>query len=138
MMLVSISYPALPVPFPSQPLKNKDLYTPLPTPDGPWESISMDYMSGLPSTKHGNDCVFMVVDQFSKMAILTTCKKSITVEATAKLFFKHVWVHFGLPQTIISYQDNIFLSTFWSSLWSLLDTKLTKSTSFHPQTDGQT
>jgi hypothetical protein len=80
----------------------------------------------------------MVVDRFSKMAILTTCKKSIIAEATAKLFFECVWVHFGLPQTIISDQDNIFLSTFWSSLWSLLDTKLTKSTAFHPQTDGQT
>jgi hypothetical protein len=96
----------------------------------------MDYMSGLPSTKQGNDCVFVVVDRFSKMAILTACKKNITVEATAKLFFEWVWVHFGIPQTIISYQDNRFLNTFWSSLWSLLDTKLTKSTTFHPQTDG--
>jgi hypothetical protein len=57
---------------------------------------------------------------------------------TAKLFFERVWVHFGIPQTIISDWDNRFLNTFWSSLWSLLDTKLTKSTSFHPQTDGQT
>ena len=57
----------------------------------------MDYMSGLPSTKLGNDCVFMVMDRFSKMAILTTYKKSITAEATAKLFFERVWVHFGLP-----------------------------------------
>ena len=103
----------------------------------------MDYMSGLPTTKHGNDCVFVVVDafvvvdRFSKMAILTAYKKTITTEAIAKLFFEQVWIHFGLPQTIISNWDRKFLSTFWSSLWSLLDTKLTKSTTFHPQTDGQ-
>ena len=61
----------------------------------------MDYMSGLPSTKHGNDCVFVVVDRFSKMAILIAYKKSISIEATTKLFFEHVRVHFGLQQTII-------------------------------------
>jgi hypothetical protein len=68
--------------------KKQGLYTPLPTPDRPWESISMDYMSGLPSTKRGNDCVFVVVDRFSKMVILAACKKNITAEATAKLFFE--------------------------------------------------
>ena len=64
------------------------LYTPLPTPDRPWESILMDYMSSLPSTKRGNESVFLVVDFFSKMVILIACKKSITAEATAKLFFE--------------------------------------------------
>jgi hypothetical protein len=94
-------------------------------------------MSGFSSTKHGNDYVFVVVDQFSKMSILTACKKNVTTVETAKLFLKQVWVHFGIPQSIISDRDNRFLNTFWSSLWSLLDTKLTKSTTFHPQTDGQ-
>jgi hypothetical protein len=64
------------------------MYTPLPTLNKPWESISMDYMSGLPSTKWGNDCLSVVVDHFSKMAIMVACKKSITVEATTKLFFE--------------------------------------------------
>jgi hypothetical protein len=68
--------------------KKQGLYTPLPTPEKPWESISMDYMSGLPSTKWGNDYVFVVVDHFSKMVIMVTCKKSITTEATTKLFFE--------------------------------------------------
>jgi hypothetical protein len=66
----------------------------------------MYYMSGLPSTKQGNDCVFVVVDRFYKMAILVACKKSITTEATAKLFFERVWVHFGILQTIVSDQDS--------------------------------
>jgi hypothetical protein len=83
-------------------IKKQGLYTPLPTPEKPWESISMDYMFGLLSTKQGNDCVFVVIDRFSKMAILTAYKKNITVTYIGKLFFKRVWVHFGIPQTIIS------------------------------------
>jgi hypothetical protein len=43
---------------------------------------------GPPIHQAGNDCVFVVVDRFSKMVILATCKKSITTEATAKLFFE--------------------------------------------------
>ena len=66
----------------------------------------MDYMLGLPSTKWGNDCVFVVVDHFSKMVILVACKKNIITESTTKLFFERVWVHFGIPQTIVSDRDS--------------------------------
>ena len=82
-------------------IKKQGLYTNLLAPSNHWESISMDYMSSLPSTKHGNDCVFVVIDLFSKMAILTACKKNITAEAMTKLFFEHVWVHFRILQIII-------------------------------------
>jgi hypothetical protein len=103
--------------------------------DKSWESISMDYMSGFPSKKFGHNCVFVVINRFCKMTILAPYKKIITAEATTKLFFVHVWVHFGIPQTIILGMYNRFIITFWSSLWSLMDTKLTKSISFHPQID---
>jgi hypothetical protein len=73
----------------AKPTTNKQgLYTPLPTPDSSWQSISMDYMSGLPSTKRGNDYVFVVVDRFSKMVILFAFKKNITSEVIAKIFFE--------------------------------------------------
>jgi hypothetical protein len=98
----------------------------------------MDYMLGLHSNKHGNDCVFMVVDLFSKMAMMIACKKCITTEANARLFFEHVWVHFWLPYTIILDWDNRFFSALWSILLSLLDTKLTKSIVFLTQADGHT
>ncbi|CAL2277905.1 unnamed protein product [Prunus armeniaca] len=75
---------------------------------------------------------------FSKMVILIPCKKTISGEGAAKLFFHHVWKHFGLPTSIISDRDSRFLGHFWKSLWGLMDTKLKHSTNFHPQTEGQT
>jgi len=55
-----------------------------------------------------------------------------------KLFFEHVWVYFGLPTSIVSDRDIRFMGKFWSSLWELKDTKLKKSTNFHPKIDGHT
>jgi hypothetical protein len=50
----------------------------------------MEYMSGLLSTKWGNDYVFVVFDHFSKMAIMVLWKKNITTKSTAKLFLEQV------------------------------------------------
>jgi len=62
----------------------------------------MDYLSSLPSPKHGNDCVFVVVDRFSKMDILAVDKKNITAGDISKILFEWVWVHFGILKTIMS------------------------------------
>ena len=64
------------------------------------------------------------------------CKKYITTEMNAHLFFQNLSIHFGLPTSIISDRYSCFLGKFWSYLWELMDTKLKKSTTFHPQTNG--
>ena len=92
------------------------LYTPLPVPSRPWESISMDFVGGLPMSKQNHDYLYVVVDRFSKMCILMPCKKQVTAEKMAQMFFQHVWVHFGLPKSIISDRDSQFIGDFWSSL----------------------
>ena len=98
----------------------------------------MDYLIGYPTSKHLHDMILVVVDRFSNMAILIPCKKTMTAKRTAQLWFEHVWKHYGLLTTIIFDKDARFVSTFWKTLWKQLDTRLSLSTAFHLQTDGQT
>jgi hypothetical protein len=81
------------------------LYSPLPIQSHPWESVSTYFVGGLPMTEGGHDYLYVVVDRFNKMCILMPCKNKIIVEQTTNLFSQHVWVHFGLPTSIISDRD---------------------------------
>jgi len=82
------------------------LYTPLSIPSPPWESVSMDFVGGLLNSRKGYDYLYVVVDRFSKMCILIPCNKQVTTEQTSNMFFQNVWVHFGLPTSIISYPNS--------------------------------
>jgi hypothetical protein len=118
--------------------RKQGLYHPLHVPTQPWESISMDFVGGLPTTRKGHDYLFVVVDRFNKMCILMPCKNTIKGQEATNMFFEQVWVHFGIPRSIISDKDTRFLSAFWTTLWEKMDTKLKRSTTFHPQTNGKT
>jgi len=116
--------------------KQAGLLQPLPISEGLWESVSMDFMVSLPPSR-GFD-VIMVVDRFSKMAHFIPTKESATAQGTGMLFFTHVFKHHGLPKDIVSNQDLKFTSKFWRALWKHMGSELKMSTSFRPQTYGQT
>ncbi|CAL2264204.1 unnamed protein product [Prunus armeniaca] len=59
-------------------------------------------------------------------------------EEAAPLFLKHVVKYWGIPKSIISDRDTRFTGKLWTELFRLLGSQLNFSTSFHPQTDGQT
>lgn len=113
------------------------LLQPLPIPESPWQSVSMDLVTDLPMCC-GFDSIFVVVDRLTKMIVLVPCTKTVTAPQLAQLFIDRVFVRFGMPTSIISDRDPRFTSNFWKSLMHLLGTQLAMSTAFHPQTDGQT
>ena len=69
------------------------------------------------------------------MYIIMPCKKTNKGHEETNLFVEHVSVLFGIPGSIISNRDTIFLDAFWTTLWEKMDTKLKRHTTFHPQTN---
>ncbi|TYK01362.1 reverse transcriptase [Cucumis melo var. makuwa] len=118
-------------------VKVAGLLDPLPVPTRPWESVSMDFITHLP--KVGDfEAILVIIDRFSKYATFIPTTKQCSVEMTAQLFFKHVVKLWGVPTSIVSDKDGRFISSFWTELFSFLGTSLNISSSYHPQTNGQT
>jgi hypothetical protein len=72
------------------------------------------------------------------MVILFPLSTLFTDASVAKSFLDNIYKLHGLPSIIISDRDKIFTSTLWKELFRLAEVNLRMSTSYHPQSDGQT
>lgn len=109
----------------------------LPVSKRPWDSISMDFIEGLPLSD-GFDSVLVIVDRLTKMGLFIPTLKTLTTPELAKLFLVHVFSKHGTPSDIVSDRGRHFISRFWASLCELLQIESNLSTAYHPETDGQT
>ena len=98
----------------------------------------MDFVSGLPKSKKGNNTIWVIVDQLTKSAHFIPMKDTWNKQKLASAYVHHVLRLHGVPNDIVSDRDARFVSRFWKELQETLGTELKMSTAFHPMTDGQT
>ena len=119
--------------------KPPGLLQPLKIPEWKWEHITMDFISGLPNTKKGNNAIWVIVDRLTKSAHFLPMKTGnmMRMAPLADLFINEIVSKHGQPVSITSDRDSRFVSRFWKTLLGSMGTKLQFSTAYHPQTDGQ-
>lgn len=113
------------------------LLQPLPVPQQVWEDISMDFVTNL-HVSSNKTVIWVVVDRLTKYAHFIALPTHFTTSYLASMFLSEIHRLHGTLKTIVSDRDRIFISKFWKELFKSLGTTLAFSSSYHPQTDGQT
>ncbi|KAJ8762999.1 hypothetical protein K2173_023204 [Erythroxylum novogranatense] len=88
------------------------LLQPLPIPDRIWSDVSMDFINSLP-TSGGCQVIMVVVDRLSKYAHFISMSQPCTSLSVAKAFISNIVRLHGIPSSIVSDRDRIFMSNFW-------------------------
>ncbi|GJR63180.1 putative reverse transcriptase domain-containing protein [Tanacetum coccineum] len=85
----------------------------------------------------GQDTIWVIVDRLTKYAHFLPMREDDTLEKLTRQYLKEVVLKHRVPVSIISDRDGKFTSHFWKSLHKALGTRLDMSTTYHPETDGQ-
>ncbi|KAL4591091.1 hypothetical protein LXL04_004040 [Taraxacum kok-saghyz] len=103
--------------------------SPMDKPYGPadsslvWQDISMDFITHLPLSA-GKTAIWVIVDRFTKFAHFIALLTHFGATTLATLFLHNIYRLHGLPKSIVSNRDSIFLSSFWKEIFKQMGTKL--------------
>lgn len=117
--------------------KKLGLLQPLAIPSKVWDELTMDFITHLPSS-FGHTVIWVICDRLTKFVHFIALPPKFTAEDLATRFSVEICRLHGIPSSIVSDRDPLFLSTFWKELFRVQGTTMKYSTAYHPETDGQT
>ena len=84
-----------------------------------------------------HDSVWVIVDRLTKSAHFIPVRIDYSMDRLAELYVDEIVQLHGVSLSIVSDRDPRFTSRFWKELQLALGTRLNFSTTFHPQSYGQ-
>ena len=84
-----------------------------------------------------HDAVWVTVDRLTKSAHFLAVSMTFTLEDFYRLYIREIIRLHGVLVSIVSDKDPRFTAQFWKIFQKAMGTRLMMSTTFHPQTDGQ-
>ena len=103
----------------------------------PLDMVAVDVLSGLPTASDGSTCILVVVDCMTKWAEAYALPNEEAHTCMSALY-NNFFARFGLPAQIHSDQGKNFQSKLVTELMKLAGIRKTRTTPFHPRSDGQT
>ncbi|GJT38340.1 putative reverse transcriptase domain-containing protein [Tanacetum coccineum] len=97
----------------------------------------MDFITKLPKLSQGFDTIWVIVDRLTKSAYFLPIRGNDPLDKLARLYLNRIVARHGIPVLIICDCDGRFTSNFWRSFQKSLGTEISMSTTYHPETDGQ-
>ena len=101
----------------------------------PMERIAADILGELPNTNDGNKYILVISDYFTKWTEAHTMP-NMAASTVADIIVREVVTRFGVPTTIHSDQGSQFESELFTEMCQLLQINKTKTTPYHPKSDG--
>jgi hypothetical protein len=96
----------------------------------------MYLITGLPRTSKGYDSIWVITDRLTKVAHFIPVKTTYKVSQLAELYVARIVSQHDVPKKIILDKESQFTPRFWISFQENVDTELSFSLAYHPQTDG--
>ena len=95
----------------------------------------MDILGPLPETPRGNRYILVIGDYFTKWKEAFPLKdtEALTI---ARVFVNEFVCRFGVPDSVHTDQGKNFEAKTIKEICTLLDIKKTRTTAYHPQSDG--
>lgn len=109
---------------------------PLPISTHTWKDVTIDFVEML-LLSNRCDGVLVVIDHLTIYAYFIAIVYPYTAKTIIKLYVDYIMKLHSMLRSIVTDRDRVFMNNFWREYFKMHEMELTRSSTYHHQTNGQ-